>query len=413
MTALRSLKLMIDGKPYDQWQEGEVSRDLKNFAGTFTFTCRDSFRSQATFLYASPIPPIFLLKPGAKAQISIGGAPMLEGYIETVSPNISADEASVTISGKDKAGDLIDCAASETAGEFKKVKLEQAAEKIAKPYGLKVRAEVDTGDIFARYGLDLAETALAALEKGARQRGLLLLSDGIGGLVITRSGAHRAPADLKLPGNVLSSSASFSHKNRHSKTIIHGQGEKSGGKRLDGTAAALGAGKTIPPEERKNGGSAARFAGAPMPKPKHGDATRREEAGVCAMGQSLDEEIKRYRPKVHLAATKGDVKTCQQEADWRSRSSRGSSEEMRYTVAGHMANGRAWKVNELVFVSDAFQSLEHDMLISGVSFRESDEGKITELTLISPEAYDNRPVKGRRKNKKGKTGALDSKAKAL
>ncbi|KAA6204496.1 MAG: Mu P family protein [Candidatus Tokpelaia sp.] len=400
---MRAIQLKIDGQVYEQWTSAEVSRDLKNFAGTFRFTCRDSFRAQATFLYASSIPPVFQLRPGAEVEITVEGELVLKGFIETVSPSIDENEASVTISGKDKAGDLIDCAASEKGGDFKNSKLEDVAKKIAGPYGLSVRAEVDTGEIFSRYGLDMVETGLAALEKGARQRQLLLLSDGVGGLVITRSGAQRAPAALKLPGNVKSSSGTFTHKGRYSKTIVRGQGEKAGGKRLDGKAAPLGAGKTVKPENRK---------------PGDGSATKLESAGVCAIGEAVDDEVKRYRPRVHLAATKSDTAACKAEADWRNRSSRGAGEEMRYVVAGFKANGSLWKVNQMVYVSDAYQVLERDMLICGTSMREDDSGQTTEITIISPEAFDNKEVGGRRNNKKSKgktgaTGALDGTAKPL
>lgn len=162
--------------------------------------------------------------------------------------------------------------------------------------------------------------------------------------------------------------------------------------------------------------------GAPIdPKDRRqgkGYATEVERYGTSATGEYCDDEIKRYRPKVHLARTKGNKKDCCCEAEWRSRSARGQSEEINYTVAGFKANDRLWRVNEMVYVSDAFQMVERDMLISGVSFSEDDNGQITELTVTSPEAFDNKPVKDRRRNKKGKkkkgaTGPLDETANPL
>ena len=47
-------------------------------------------------------------------------------------------------------------------------------------------------------GLDVA---VSAIDKGTRQRHALVMSDGVGGVVITRTGANRAPAALSLPGN--------------------------------------------------------------------------------------------------------------------------------------------------------------------------------------------------------------------
>jgi len=405
----RAIRIEIDSEIYDQWEEAEVTRDLKEFSGTFSFTCRDTMRSLRTFDWATEMVPhslhslsglrpstplVYQLRPGAEVKIFVHDELVLVGFIETVSPEIDSQEARVAISGKDKAGDLIDCTALPGGPvEFNNVKLEEAAKRIAAPYGLKVRAEIDTGEAFPRYSVDLTETGLSALEKGARQRQALLLSDGVGGLVITRTGANRAPADLELPGNVLASSGTFTHKGRFSRTTVRGQSEKASGVR-DGIAAPLMASKAaIKPKERQAG---------------DGSATQMERAGTAAAGEAEDEEVKRYRPKVHLAATKARGDDCRQEAEWRVRTARGKSEEISYTVwgfragANEMSEARLWRVNEMVYVSDAYQLIERDMLISRVTFRETDEGRVSELTISSPEAFDAEPVKDRRENKKGK-----------
>ena len=418
----RTIRIEIDGKKFDTWESGEVTRDLKDFAGTFSFTFRDSERSLNTFSFATSIPPIYHLRPGSFVKIYVCDELVLVGYIENVNVDIDEKSSSVAISGKDKAGDLIDCAAAPNGpAEFNNVRLEDAAKRIAEPYGLKVRSEVDTGEVFGRYGIDMAETGLSALEKGARQRQVLLLSDGVGGLVITRTGDRRAPADLTLPGNVMSSSGNYTHKNRHSKTIVRGQHEKASGKRKSGSLDETANPLTVA-RKSDNGGANLQAGGAPIdPKDRQqgkGYATEVERYGTSATGEYCDDEIKRYRPKVHLARTKGNKKDCCCEAEWRSRSARGQSEEISYTVAGFKANDQLWRVNEMVYVSDSFQLVERDMLISRVSFSEDDSGQITELTVTSPEAFDNKPVKDRRRNKKGKkkqgaTGALDETATAL
>ena len=418
----RAIIIEIDGKRFDTWQSGEVTRDLKNFAGTFSFTFRDTERSMNTFAFASNIPPIYHLRPGSSVKIYVCSELVLVGYLENVNVDIDDQSSSVAISGKDKAGDLIDCAAApDGPAEYNNIRLEDAAKRIAGPYGLTVRNEVETGDVFPRYGIDMAETGLSALEKGARQRQVLLLSDGVGGLVITRTGDRRAPADLRLPGNVKSSSGSYTHKNRHSKTIVRGQHEKASGKRktgpLDETASPLSLSRS-----GNSSGANLQAGGAPIdPRDREwgtNNATEIERFGTSATGEYCDDEIKRYRPKVHLARTKGNKKDCCCEAEWRSRSARGQSEEISYSVAGFKANNQLWRVNEMVYVSDAFQMVERDMLVSRVSFSEDDSGQVTELTVTSPEAFDNKPVKDRRRNKKGKkkkggTGPLDETANPL
>lgn len=396
---LKGISLVIDGQPYDQWLSAEVTRDLKDFSGSFSFTFRDKARSGQSLPYVSAGSAL-KLRPGPPVDIFIDGRPVLKGWLETVSPDIGERQAIVTISGRDKTGDLIDCAALKDTAEYKNVKLEDAVRRIVAPYGLSVRSEIDTGAPFARYSLDLAESAFSAIEKGTRSRHALILSDGVGGVVITQTGKSRAPTDLRLPGNVLFASASFSHEGRYSETIVRGQGEAAGKERgaasLDVTAAPISA------SDRQD---------------SDGSATDRERKGTAATGRAKDDEITRYRPIVHLARSKADNVSAQDEADWRSRTARAKSEEITHTVKGHVANGQLWTVNQLVYVSDAYLDVERDMLISRVTYREDESGRATEMAIVSPEAFDKEPVGKRRTNKKAKasksSGSIDGKAQAL
>lgn len=401
------LSLEVDGRHYNAWTSGEVTRDLKDFSGSFTFTLRDEKRSIDTFPYASP-PGEFTLRPGQEVKVYADGELVLAGYITDVEPNIDEENAEVVISGDDKAADLIDsAAAADGPAEFKNVKLEDAVKRICQPFGLEVRCEIDTGKTFPRYSLDLAEFAHKAIEKGARQRHALVMSDGVGGVVITRTGATRAPGDLTLPGNVLGSRGKFSHRGRHSETIVRGQAEKASSGRDNRAAPLLASGSPVPIEDRLAG---------------DGSATERERRGTAATGRARDEEITRHRPIVHLARTNADKEDAQDEADWRMRTARAESEEPNYRVKGFGVDGRLWRVNEMTHVSDSYQGIERDMLISRVVFRESeDDGRESEITVTSPEAFDKSPVGDRRTNKPGKsgkksgkaTGALDGTAQAL
>ena len=397
-----SLTLQINGVLYEEWTRAEVTRNLKDFSGSFSFTLRDGVRSISTFDYASPR-AIFRVRPGMEVKCLADGALVLHGYIKKVEPNIDEEHAEVSISGEDKAGDLIDCAAvPEGPGEFTNIKLEDAVKRIVAPFGLNVRTEIDTGKPFPRYALDLGETGHSAIEKGARQRHALVMSDGVGGVVITRTGAKRAPADLTLPGNVKGSRATFSHEGRHSKTIVRGQSEKASGDR-DSRSAAL-----TPGTEPADPGNR---------QPSDGSAYERERRGTATTGRATDPEIERYRPIVHLARTQADEQSANDEADWRMRTARANAEEANSRVHGYSVGGRVWRVNEMTFVSDAFQGIERDMLISTVTFRKDESGEETELTVTSPEAYDKKASGSRRKNLKGKksvgTGKLDGTAEKL
>lgn len=379
----KSICLYLDGVLYDQWQTGEVERDLKDFAGRFSFTFRDAPRSADVLPFAS-MGAIKRLEPQMEAKIMIGRRVVLRGYVETVNPSMSNGQASVQISGRDKTGDLIDCSAlADGPAEMASIKLEDVISKIAEPFGLTVKSEVDTGDVFDRYAIDLGETAFSAIEKGTRSRRVLVLSDGVGGIVITRTGKTKAPADLTLPGNVMSCSASFSTQGRHSKTIVRGQSERAGKSRK---AASLNP-SAAPAEDRSEGNGAARDA---------------ERKGTVATGTATDNEIKRHRPIVHLARSKADAKAATDEADWRNRTARAQAEEYTHSVKGHTVNGALWMVNQLVTVSDAWLEVERELLISKVKFKESSSGATTDITSCSPEAFDTKDTGKRRTNTRAK-----------
>jgi len=148
-----------------------------------------------------------------------------------------------------------------------------------------------------------------------------------------------------------------------------------------------------------------------------GSATERERKGTAAIGRARDPEITRHRPIVHLARTKADAKAAQDEADWRSRTARVDAESVMHTVCGYGVGGALWKVNQIAPVSDAFQGIFRDMLISSVTYAFEDLVEETDITLKSPEGFDEKLVKGRRKNaagkKSGRKGGLDGSAEAL
>lgn len=399
---MTGMTVSIGGAPFTAWSSCEVSRDMEDLSGKFTIDVRD-IRVNAALPNSSYAAAI-AVQPGMPVTISADGSPILVGYIDKVTPEIGEMDARVSITGRDKTGDLVDCDAigDGKVAEFKNVKLEEAVKRIASPFGLGVRCEIDTGEAFPRYSIDLAETAHSAIEKGTRSRHALILSDGVGNILITRTGATRAPAGITLPGNALTGSGSFDHSGRYSKTIVRGQSERASKERK---AASIEASSDPKPVEGR--------------EETDGSATEMERKGTAATGLAEDGEISRYRPIVHLARSKADQMSAQDEADWRMRTARAAGEQMSYTVHGFSAAGRPWRVNEMSSVADAYNGINRDMLISRVVMREDEGSRITTLTVTSPEAFDKGGTGSRRTNAPagGRLGApargLDGTAEAL
>lgn len=384
----------MGGQVYDTWTGAEVVRDLSEISGSFRLELRDAARHTA-FAWADVMGARAMVTEGLEAEVAIDGQPVLKGWVDDIAPACRGGEVSVSVCGRDKTADLIDCAATvEGPWEFKRQTLDQIVAAIVKPFGLAVRADVDMGEPLDRLVLEPGETAMSAIEKGARQRQVLITSDGLGAVVLTRSGKARAPADLMFPGgNAVESSGCVSLRERHSAYYVVAQAERAGGRRrktvkLDVTAEPLGAG---------GGGGA---------------APTDELAGVKIIGTAKDAAVTRYRPLVAMARTQLTAKAAQDQADWMARVARASALKLEHVVRDYGAGGRLWRPNELALVDDAFQGVNRDLLVAGLVFSYGDQGARTHLRLTGPEAFDVEPEGPRSKNHP-RTKALDGTAHEL
>ncbi|WP_051356901.1 phage baseplate assembly protein [Azorhizobium doebereinerae] len=392
----RRVTLLIEGTPFVEWTSVRVTRDLSEISGSFQLELRDATRSAPTFPFASLVAYAPRVEDGLSCEIRIDGEPVLIGWIESISPRAGEGQVSVSVSGKDKTGDLIDSAATvDGPCEFFDSKIDQVASSILKPFGLKVRLDVDAGPSFPRATIDVGESAMSAIEKFARQRELLVTSDGVGALVLTRSGKKRGPGDLVFPGNVVETSGNWSTKEQHSQYNVKGQAERAAGLRrpaphLDSTAAPSGS--------------------------SSGDYVQQqdahERAGITIQGERKHPSMQRHRPVVAMARTQLTAEGAQRQADWMERTARARSVKIEHKVKDFRgANGRLWRPNELVFVSDSFQGLNRDMLIAGVEMGFDQSGATTLLRLTGPESYDTAPEGARTKNRKNGSGKPEGAAK--
>lgn len=407
----RRVALAVGAATFSEWTTVEIMRDLAELSGSFTVELRDAGRSAAAFPFATIAALASSIGVGMAVTVAIDGEPVLVGHIDEVNPVASERRVQVTITGRDKTGDLIDCAAAPTGpSEFKGQTLTQIAQRLAKPFGISVRAEVDVGKPFPRFVVDAGETVRSAIEKAARQRAVLVTSDGIGGLVLTRGGVSRAAGALAFPGNVIESESRFSGRERFSDYYVQGQTEKAA--RLDRTAAPLDA--TAAPRD--------------VPVTPAADA---EEKGVVVTGHARDDMVTRYRPTVSVARMQTTTAPAKTTAEWMARTARAKAMVVEHTVkdfrtipppqpspasgggsrAERGGRGQLWRPNQLVFVEDAFQGVFREMLIAAVTYRFSSErGATTRLKLIGPAAFDLLPEGDREQNHQK---ALDRTAKGL
>ena len=360
--------LTANGRVFTTWTAMSLERDIADIAAGATLEFYDPERARRAFPGSVYTQPFWQpLAPGARVVLAIDGEDVLRGWVEEFKGRLSGEEMACSISILDDAAHLAECAAAPTGpAEYRNLTLTQFATRICQPYGMGVRADVDVGAAFPLIGLDVADTALAAVEKLARQRALLVCSDGLGNLVLTRGGATPAAGALRLGENLQEIDFSDSWRGRFSDYYVKGQSVAARGARLDSHANPISTAPVTPPPavvERK---------------------------AVVMTGHATDPEVTLHRPMVRQAKTQSGGATVQQQAEWMARVARGKGQTHVLTVNDFRAgpNQALWRPNTLALLDDRFNDVLEERLITAVTYTYDESGSGCELKVTRRGAFD-------------------------
>ncbi len=335
------VRLSVDGVLYGGWEVIRIQRSIEQIAGKFDLSVTERWSGQDT-----PRP----ILPGAECRVLVDGAPVITGYIDDVEVSYDANTHTVAVSGRDRTGDLVDCSAPVKGNQSFTRPLLDLAQRLCKPFDIEVSTDTDAGGPFRQFSWNPGDSVFSVIENAARIRAVLMVSDGLGALLITRASKERIDATIKLGVNALSCAGQFSHKDRYSEYTVLGQ-QAAADDGLSPTDAA---------------------------QPK---------------GVSKDEHITRYRPLIVLAEKDVDFSKAKTRAEWERNVRFGRSQRLNYTVRGwHYKPGELWPINRLVAVQDDFLGLDTDRLIAGVTLMLDTNGLRTELSLTPREAFDLIPL---------------------
>jgi prophage tail gpP-like protein len=375
---LPQLTFTVGGYSFTSIMRWSIERDLKDIAGRFELDVMDQARILASLPAQINSGPALPFRLGGKlpCTLAIDGEIVLMGYIGRPRGSWTAETLTMRIAGRDKTGDLVDCAALPNGpAEFKGVDLLHVAQTVCAPFGITVRADVDIGAPFTRLSAHPHDTAMAFLESAARQRAVLLVSDGVGGLVLTRGGSSRAPAPLRMGELVQRADFEEDWDHRFSDYFVKGQTDAQGHRA--GVAAPLTSSVTP-------------LTSTPTPAGAPGAASAKEASSIVMTGHAIDPEMNRWRPTVRLTRSQSGMSTTQAQAEWMLRVAKGQSTSLRYVVLGCRAgsNNVLWRPNQVTTVYDPYAGIDRDMLIAGVRFEGGPEGVKTSLRVVGVTAYD-------------------------
>lgn len=368
------VRLQVNGLDYGGWTNIRVTRGIEAIAGQFDLSVSERWNGQT-----DPWPII----EEDECIVSVDGTPLLTGYVDTRSIEMSGSSHSFGVSGRDKTGALVDSSAVLGKYEFAKTGVLELCEQLAAPFGIEVFLQDGLDDAAisttgrkktklrtpggrpdavgsagesssmrltspnAKFTINPGDSAFEVMDRACRLVGVLPVSDGVGGLVLTRTGGKKGTTSLVWGENVLGATVTFDAARRYRRYIVSGQG--AGSNDIFGPAAA-------------------------------------------AVSAEAQDPVVRRGSRVLLIRPEGAVTLAfaRQRAAWEATTRAARSVRVSVSVQGWtQQDGSLWPINSLVEVHLPKHGIEHrELLITEVMFLISPEqGTTTQLTLARKDAF--------------------------
>lgn len=340
-----SITLSAGGNIYSGWTRVSVTRSLEAMAGTFDLELTYKYQGDEERYQAFMAP----IKQGEPCVVKIGEDTILTGYVDDWVPSYDDSTVIIAVSGRDKTADLIDCSIEHPSGQFVNQTLGQIATTVCQPFGINVVIETDVGAAFERVQIEQGETPHELLTRLARQRGVLLTTNGMGDLVITRASTVKAGVSLILGENIKAGRGRFSWRDRFSQFTVKASGAAFGSWDTNSSGAIGGFKATV-----------------------------------------TDDEISRYRPLIIVNDEITTAAGAARRGQWERQRSIARSNSAEYTVVGwrNPNTGKIWTINERVPVKDEIFGIDEELLIAAVMYDEGEAGRIAVLSVVRPDAFD-------------------------
>ncbi|WP_134807766.1 phage baseplate assembly protein [Shigella boydii] len=356
-----TVTLRTDGRLFTGWTSVSVTRSIESVAGYFELGVN--------------VPPgtdLSGLAPGKAFTLEIGGQIVCTGYIDSRRRQMTADSMKITVAGRDKTADLIDCAAVYSGGQWKNRTLEQIARDLCAPYGVTVRWELsdkESSAVFPGFTLDHSETVYEALVRASRARGVLMTSNAAGELVFSRA-ASTATDELVLGENLLTLDFEEDFRDRFSEYTVKGYARTNGAEGDDIDAKSI----------------------------------------VSRKGTATDSDVTRYRPMIIIADSKITAKDAQARALREQRRRLAKSITFEAEIDGWTRkDGQLWMPNLLVTIDAPKYAIKTtELLVSKVNLILNDQDGLKTRVSLSPREGFLVPVESDRKNKSDNNGGIDA-----
>lgn len=216
-TSTDDVTLLINGKAHSDWSSYDIDSHLQ--------TPGDAWRVEVA------LPPTGIpaeVVAGASIEVRLGSEKVLVGKLGRITAPIAAGRKTLTLSGRDMASQLLDCAAPIFSA--KQLSLSQIVAQVVKPLGVtKIQIKADSTYISEKVNVEPGDRAWNILANAAEANGLWPWFTPDGTLIVGGPDYTTAPVAtliMRADGvgnNVESLEPEWSMDERYSEVTVLGQ----------------------------------------------------------------------------------------------------------------------------------------------------------------------------------------------
>lgn len=342
-----NVELLVGGRRWSGWKAVRVTRGVEIMPSSFQLAATENYPGDAPIAFA----------PFDKAELLVGGEPLVTGWIDDVDASIDPHAHSISVSGRGKCADLVDCSAELTAAQFNDTPAEDIIRKIAKIFDISVVSLSGPGKPIRAFDVNLMQTAWSIIEPVARYSNLLAYEGRDGNLILSAIGQTKMASGIVYGLNAQALRLRRTAAERFSKITV--------------VLVAVDTFWQITP-------------GAP-PGISQGN--------TAAVARDLT--VPRFRPRVIVSEqTDGSRDFALARASWEIARRYGRSQAMQVVVdSWRDSSGALWAPNARIAVNvPPMQVISEEWVISEVSFLyDLTGGTRAELTVMPKEAFEIQP----------------------
>lgn len=333
-----SVSLKTNNKIFSGWLTAEITRSLKAVSGHFAINYTDKWSGQKQS---------WQLKAGDFCSVELDGKTVITGMIDTVESDLAGESRNLSVTGRDKTGNLVDSGTLLQQKSFKGQSLKQMATTLASPFGISVSSNSDAANASIKnITYQYNETIWEMINRVAMYQGVLAYPDSNGGIIFSDVASDFSTVDcLFEEKNILEINAQTDSSQKFQKYIV------------------------------------VSHQGSP------------DSRVTTVRAQATDNSVSLPRAKIVITSKKTDNNGAQARANWEMSMHTAKSFHANITVLGWKnSKGKLWAINTMIFVDAPSCGISGNFLIEETKFMlEENRGMLTQLTIVLRDAYKPQP----------------------